>query len=134
MALVRPFRAIRPNRQFAEKVVSLPYDVMNREEAEAMVKDNPYSFLHISRSEIDLPEQKDPYAPDVYEKAKENLQQFLDKKIFIEEAKPMFYIYRQQMRDKIQTGLVGCVSVDDYFNDIIKKHEHTREEKELDRT
>jgi len=134
MALVRPFRAIRPNKQFAEKVVSLPYDVMNREEAAAMAKDNPYSFLHISRSEIDLPGQKDPYGPDVYEKAKDNLEQFLDKKIFIEEVKPMFYIYRQKMGDKIQTGLVGCVSVDDYINDIIKKHEHTREEKELDRT
>ena len=134
MALVRPFRAIRPNKQFAEKVVSLPYDVMNREEAAAMAKDNPYSFLHISRSEIDLPGQKDPYGPDVYEKAKDNLEQFLDKKIFIEEVKPMFYIYRQKMGDKIQTGLVGCVSVDDYINDTIKKHEHTREEKELDRT
>ena len=133
MALVRPFRAIRPNKQFAEKVVSLPYDVMNREEAAAMAKDNPYSFLHISRSEIDLPGQKDPYGPDVYEKAKDNLEQFLDKKIFIEEVKPMFYIYRQKMGDKIQTGLVGCVSVDDYINDIIKKHEYTREEKELDR-
>jgi len=133
MALVRPFRAIRPNKQFAEKVVSPPYDVMNREEAAAMAKDNPYSFLHISRSEVDLPEQKDPYGPDVYEKAKENLEQFLDNKIFIEEVKPMFYIYRQKMGDKIQTGLVGCVSVDDYINDIIKKHEYTREEKELDR-
>ena len=98
-----------------------------------MAKDNPYSFLHISRSEVDLPEQKDPYGPDVYEKAKENLEQFLDNKIFIEEVKPMFYIYRQKMGDKIQTGLVGCVSVDDYINDIIKKHEYTREEKELDR-
>jgi len=133
MAIVRPFKAIRPNKQFAEKIISLPYDVMNREEAAAMAKGNPYSFLHICRSEIDLPEEKDPYAEKVYERARDNIRNFLEKKIFIEEAKPMFYLYRQYMGDAVQTGLVGCVSLDEYIQNKIKKHELTRKEKEEDR-
>ncbi|MGI6722666.1 MAG: DUF1015 domain-containing protein [Anaerovoracaceae bacterium] len=133
MAVVRPFKAIRPNRQVAEKVCSLPYDVMNREEAAKMAEGNPYSFLHICRSEIDLPDQKDPYDRSVYEKAAQNLEGFLSQGIFMEDAKPMLYIYRQTMNGNMQTGIVGCVSVDDYQNNVIKKHEFTRVEKEQDR-
>jgi uncharacterized protein (DUF1015 family) len=133
VATVRPFRAIRPNKEFADKVISLPYDVMSREEAAEMARGNPFSFLRICRSEIDLPQVEDAYDPAVYEKAKENIEDFLRKGVFLEEAKPMFYIYKQVMDGNIQIGLVGCVSVDDYLNDVIKKHEHTRVEKEQDR-
>lgn len=133
MAIVRPFRAIRPEASLAEKVCSLPYDVMNREEAAEMAKNNPYSFLHICRSEIDLPEQRDPYDRSVYEKAASNIRKFLDEGVFVQDEKPMLYIYRQTMNGNVQTGIVGCVSVDDYQNDRIKKHEFTRVEKEQDR-
>ena len=133
MATVRPFKAIRPDKQYAEKVISLPYDVMNREEAATMASGNPYSFLHICRAEIDLPEQENPYDIAVYEKAKSNIQDNLDNGIFIQEDIPKLYIYKQSMNGRIQTGIVGCVSVDEYQNDIIKKHEFTRVEKEIDR-
>lgn len=132
MAIVRPFKAIRPEKEYAGRVVSLPYDVMNREEAKEMAKDNPYSFLHICRAEIDF-DVEDPYCDKVYVKAKENIETFLEKGVFIEDEKKTFYIYRQTMGGRTQTGIVGCVSVDDYENNIIKKHEHTRVEKELDR-
>lgn len=133
MSTVRPFKAIRPAKEYAEKVESLPYDVMNREEATEMAKDNLYSFLHICRSEIDLPEVEDVYSPEVYKKAKTNIDERLQKGIFIEEDKPAFYIYRQKMDGRYQTGIVGCVSVDEYMNNTIKKHELTRVEKEQDR-
>ncbi|MEG0157359.1 MAG: DUF1015 domain-containing protein, partial [Anaerovoracaceae bacterium] len=133
MAIVRPFRAIRPSKKIADKVISLPYDVMNREEAAAMAKGNPYSFLHICRSEIDLPEEKNQYDQKVYAQAKNNIENFLEKGIFLEEAKPMLYIYKQTMNGNVQTGIVGCVSVDDYLDNTIKKHEFTRVEKEKDR-
>ena len=133
MATVRPFRAVRPNKEFADKVISPPYDVMSREEAAEMARGNPFSFLRICRSEIDLPQMEDPYNPAVYQKAKENIEDFLHKGVFLEEAKPMFYIYKQVMDGNVQIGLIGCVSVDDYLNDVIRKHEHTRVEKEQDR-
>lgn len=133
MATVRPFRAVRPAPQYAEKAASLPYDVMNRQEAAKMAEGNPYSFLHICRAEIDLPSQKDPYDKSVYKKAKENLNTFLDKGVFIQDEDPMLYIYRQVMDGRVQTGIVGTVSVDEYQNNTIKKHEFTRVEKELDR-
>jgi len=133
MSTVRPFKAIRPAKEYAEKVESLPYDVMNREEAAEMAKGNPYSFLHVCRSEIDLPEEKNAYSPAVYQKAKENIDEFLNKGVFVEEEKPAFYIYRQKMDGRYQTGIVGCVSVDEYMNNTIKKHELTRVEKEQDR-
>lgn len=133
MAIVRPFKAIRPNPQYAEHIIALPYDVMNREEAAKMAEGNPCSFLHISRSEIDLPNQENPYDPSVYEKAKTNIEDFLKNGILIREEKPAFYIYRQIMDGRVQTGIVGCASIDDYQNGIIKKHELTREEKEQDR-
>lgn len=133
MSIVRPFRAIRPGKEYAEKVISLPYDVMNRKEAAEMAEGNPYSFLHICRAEIDLPQQNDPYDISVYEKAKANISDNLEKGVFIKEEKPALYIYRQVMDGRIQTGIVGCVSVDEYQNNTIKKHEFTRVEKELDR-
>lgn len=133
MATVRAFKAIRPAQKYASKVASLPYDVMNRREAEQMAEGNPYSFLHICRAEIDLPNQKNPYDKSVYEKAKANIQDFLHKGIFIQEEEPALYIYRQIMDGRVQTGIVGTVSVDEYQNNTIKKHEYTRVEKELDR-
>lgn len=133
MAIVRPFRAIRPAQKYADKVISLPYDVMNREEAEEMAKGNPYSFLHICRSEIDMPHQKDPYDKSVYEKAKSNIEDFLKKGVFMQDEEPCLYIYRQIMDGRVQTGIAATVSVDEYQNNTIKKHEFTRVEKEQDR-
>ena len=133
MAIVRPFRAVRPTPEYAAEVISLPYDVMNRKEAKEMAAGKPHSFLHICRAEIDLPDETDPYAEAVYQKAKNNIEDWLSQKILIKEEKPMLYLYRQTMDGRTQTGIVGCVSVDDYQNGIIKKHELTRVEKELDR-
>lgn len=133
MATVRPFRAIRPKKELAQKVLSLPYDVMNREEAAEMAAGNPYSFLHICRAEIDLPQQEDPYHDSVYGKARENIGRCLQEGIFIQEERPAFYLYREVMDGRVQTGIVACVSIDEYQDNIIKKHEFTRVEKELDR-
>jgi uncharacterized protein (DUF1015 family) len=133
MTIVRPFKAIRPTPALADKVISLPYDVMNREEATQMALNNPMSFLHICRSEIDLPNQKNPYDESVYLMAKDNIKRFLAEGVFLQDEEPTFYIYRQTMGQNTQTGIVGCVSIDEYLNDIIKKHEYTREEKEQDR-
>lgn len=133
MAIIRPFKAIRPKSELADKVISLPYDVMNRNEAAKMAEGNPYSFLHICRSEIDLPDQENPYDKSVYEKAKDNIQQFLENGTFIQEEKPVLYIYKEIMDGRSQVGIAGCVSIDEYQNNIIKKHEHTRVEKEIDR-
>lgn len=133
MAILRPFKAVRPSKGYEDKVIAEPYDVMNREEATEMAKENPYSFLHITRSEIDMPVEMSAYDEKVYQKAKVNLHKFMEDGILQEEAKPMLYIYKQTMGDVVQVGIVGCVSVDDYENDIIKKHEFTREAKEKDR-
>lgn len=133
MAVVRPFKAIRPAKEYAAKVASLPYDVMNRKEAAEMAEGNPYSFLHICRSEIDLPDQKDPYDKSVYEKAKSNIANYLEQGVFLQDEAPAFYIYRQIMDGRVQTGIVGTVSVDEYLDNTIKKHEFTRVEKEIDR-
>ncbi len=133
MATVRPFRAVRPAQERAQDVISLPYDVMNRSEAAAMAEGNPYSFLHICRSEIDLPDQENPYDAAVYEKAKKNIAEFLENGTFTEDEKPCLYIYREIMDGRVQTGIVGCVAVDEYQNNTIKKHEFTRVEKEQDR-
>lgn len=133
MAIVRPFRAIRPVPDKAAEVVSLPYDVMNRAEAARMAEGKPHSFLHICRSEIDLPDLADPYDPQVYEKARDNIQRWLAEGIFVEDTEPTYYFYRQTMDGNTQTGIVACVSVDEYLDGTIKKHEYTRAEKELDR-
>ncbi len=133
MSKVRPFKAIRPEAKYASDVVSLPYDVMNRKEAAEMASGNPYSFLHICRAEIDMPEQENVYDRSVYEKAKSNIEKYLEEGVFIREEKPALYIYREIMDGRVQTGIVGCVSVDEYKSNTIKKHEFTRVEKEIDR-
>ena len=133
MSKVRPFKAIRPEAKYASDVVSLPYDVMNRKEAAEMASGNPYSFLHICRAEIDMPEQENVYDSSVYDKAKSNIEKYLEEGVFIREEKPALYIYREIMDGRVQTGIVGCVSVDEYKSNIIKKHEFTRVEKEIDR-
>jgi len=133
MAIVKPFKAIRPSADLVEKVASLPYDVMNREEAMKMSEGNPFSFLHIVRSEIDVPIETSPYDESVYLKARENLDKFQTEVIMIQDEKPMFYIYRQIMDNREQTGFVACTSIDDYLNNVIKKHEFTLPKKEIDR-
>ena len=133
MAVVKPFKGLRPNPTVADKVAALPYDVMNREEAKKMAEGNPNSFLHVSRSEIDLPESVNPYSTEVYEKASENLKNMAKEGIMIQDQEPRYYIYRQIMDGRAQTGLVACSSIDEYLNDIVKKHEFTRPEKEVDR-
>jgi uncharacterized protein (DUF1015 family) len=133
MAVVRPFKAIRPRKDLAEKVAALPYDVMDSDEAREMVKGNPYSFLHVDKAEIDLDRSIDLYDKKVYEKASENLNKMIEDGVLVEENKPCLYIYRLIMNGKSQTGIVGCTSVDEYMNNIIKKHEFTRAEKEQDR-
>lgn len=133
MAIVRPFRAIRPRKELAEKVAALPYDVMSSEEAREMVQHNPYSFLHVDKAEIDLPEDTDIYDKKVYEKANRNLQDMIDKGIFFQEDKAKLYIYRLIMKGRAQTGIVACASIDEYCENKIKKHEFTRADKETDR-
>lgn len=133
MAIIRPFKAFRPQRDLAHKVAALPYDVMSSDEAREMAKDNPYSFLHVDKAEIDLDRSIDLYDVRVYEKARDNLNQMITDKIFIQDEKPCLYVYQQTMNGRTQTGLVACASIDDYLNDIIKKHEHTRADKEQDR-
>ncbi|MES1217253.1 MAG: DUF1015 family protein [Bacteroidota bacterium] len=133
MATIAPFKALRPQTDKAPQVASKPYDVLNSEEARAEAKDNPYSFLHVTKSEIDLPTTIDIHSQAVYEKAKENLQQFIDEGVLLKEDKPCYYIYQLVMDGRSQTGLVCVSSVEDYSKDIIKKHEFTRPEKEKDR-
>jgi uncharacterized protein (DUF1015 family) len=133
MATIAPFTALRPQAQFAKQVAAPPYDVLNSKEAKKEVRGNPYSFLHITKAEIDLPEDTDIHSKAVYEKAKDNLQAFMQRQILFTESKPCYYIYRLTMNGKSQTGLVCVSSVDDYDNGIIKKHELTRPEKEQDR-
>ena len=133
MAVFKTFKALRPAEEFASRVAALPYDVMNSEEAREMVKDNPYSFLHVDKAEIDLPEGTYLYSDEVYAKARENLQKMESDGIMISDTRAYYYIYRQIMNGREQTGLVGCASVDDYIENRIKKHELTRADKEADR-
>ncbi|MDD3339095.1 MAG: DUF1015 family protein [Lachnospiraceae bacterium] len=133
MAIFRPFAAVRPTAALAEKVAALPYDVMNSEEARQMVVGNPYSFLHVDKAEIDLDPDVDIYDEQVYEKAADNLQKMSAEGTYIKEEKPCFYIYQQVMNGRKQAGIVGCASIDDYMNQVIKKHELTRADKEADR-
>jgi uncharacterized protein (DUF1015 family) len=133
MVTISPFKALRPAAELAKQVASRPYDVLNSKEAKTEAQGNNVSFLHITKSEIDLPETIDIHAPEVYEKAKENLDAFLSRHILFRENKACYYIYELTMNGKSQTGLVCGSSVDDYENDLIKKHEFTRPEKEQDR-
>ena len=133
MAVFKPFKALRPTPEYASRVAALPYDVMNSEEAKVMVEGNPYSFLHVDKAEVDLPDCTDIYCDEVYAKAKENLLKLESDGICKSDEAPCFYIYRQIMNGRAQTGLVGCAWVDDYINNRIKKHELTRADKEADR-
>lgn len=133
MAIIQPFRALRPQPQLAKQVASLPYDVLSSAEAKKEAEGNHSSFLHITKSEIDLPETVDTHAAEVYNQAKENLAAFIQRDILFRESKECYYIYQLIMNGRSQTGLVCVSSVDDYENEIIKKHEFTRPEKELDR-
>jgi uncharacterized protein (DUF1015 family) len=133
MAIISAFRALRPAKDLASRIASLPYDVLNSAEARALADKNPYSFLHITKAEIDLPEETDIHSDRVYHKAADNLFIFKDNKILIHDEQPAYYIYELTMGERTQTGLVCVSSVKDYENNIIKKHELTRPEKELDR-
>jgi len=133
MAQIKPFRALRPHNEYAAQVASRPYDVLNSEEARKEAGDNLLSFLHVTKSEIDLPAGIDIHSKQVYEQAKENLQKLIQKKILFQDEKPCYYIYELAWKGRTQTGLVCVSSVEDYFNDVIKKHEFTRPEKEKDR-
>lgn len=133
MITIKPFNALRPEAQHAKQVASRPYDVLNSKEAKIEAQGNPCSFLHITKSEIDLPDNTDTHSQEVYNRAKNNLDAFISRNILFRESKPCYYIYQLIMNGKSQTGLVCGSSVDDYENDLIKKHEFTRPEKELDR-
>lgn len=133
MVTISPFRALRPQPADASQVASRPYDVLNSKEAKAAATGNPKSFLHITKSEIDLPDDIDTHSQEVYETAKKNLDAFIEQGILFREEKPCYYIYQLVMNGRSQTGLVCASSVDDYENGLIKKHEFTRPEKELDR-
>jgi uncharacterized protein (DUF1015 family) len=133
MASIQPFRALRPQPELAGQLASRPYDVLNSEEARTEAAGNPISFLHVTKSEIDLPADLDIHSQQVYDQAKENLQRFIKEGVLLQENKPCYYIYQLIMNGRSQTGLVGVSSVKDYQDNIIKKHEFTRPEKEKDR-
>lgn len=133
MISISPFNALRPEPQFAKQVASQPYDVLSSKEAKVIAEGNPFSFLHITKSEIDLPANVDVYSKQVYEKAKENLDAFISRPVLFSESKPCYYIYQLVMNGRGQTGLVCCSSVKDYENGLIKKHELIRPDKEQDR-
>lgn len=133
MAIIKPFHALRPQQDKASQVASRPYDVLNSEEARTEAAGNPVSFLHVTKSEIDLPPGVDIHSQEVYDKAKENLQQLISNGTLLKEEKSCYYIYQLIMNGRSQTGLVCLSSVQDYFDDVIKKHEFTRPEKEKDR-
>ncbi len=133
MISISPFKALRPEAQFAKQVASQPYDVLSSKEAKVEAEGNPFSYLHITKSEIDLPANIDVHSEAVYSKAKENLDAFISRPVLFNESKPCYYIYRLIMNNKSQTGLVCCSSVNDYEHGLIKKHEFTRPEKEADR-
>lgn len=133
MATIRPFKAIRPDKKYADKVASKPYDVLNSKEARIEAKGDKYTFLHVVKSEIDLHEEVDIHSNVVYETAKKNLDNFIKEGVLIQDSEPMLYIYAQTMDGRTQYGLVGCAAVTEYENNIIKKHEFTRKDKEDDR-
>ncbi len=141
MAIIKPFRSLRPQPELAQQVASRPYDVLNTEEAREEAKGNPLSFLHVTKSEIDLPPDTDSHSAAVYEKAKTNLQELIQHGVVFIEEKPCYYIYQLVMpalagsdgNGRSQTGLVCVSAVADYYSNVIKKHEFTRPEKEKDR-
>jgi len=131
---LHPFDALRPKSELASRVAAVPYDVVNRDEACELAQGNPYSFLHVGRADIDLPADVDPHDPRIYRKAREALDRFVTQGVLVREGAPALYLYRQVMSGRVQTGVVGCVHIDDYEQDVIRKHEKTRQDKEDDRT
>ena len=133
MAVFHAFRALRPTPEKAADVAALPYDVVNREEAKSIGDENPLSFLHIDRPEMDLEPETDLYDDRVYEKAKEMLDREIAEGIFVQDEQKCYYLYELTMNGRTQTGITACVSIDDYLHQVVKKHEDTRAEKEQDR-
>lgn len=133
MARIKPFRGLRPRGELAHKVASPPYDVLDSDEARQMAHGNPLSFLHVNKPEIDLPPSMDLYRDEVYAKGAENFKKLRDEGVFFQDPSPCLYVYQQKMGDHIQVGLVACASVEEYEQGLIKKHEHTRPDKEKDR-
>ncbi len=133
MAILKPFKGIRPKKEFVSKVASKPYDVLNEKEAREECIGNPLSFYHVIKPEIDFPDEHDHYAPEIYEKGIQNFRQMMKDGVFFTDEAEYYYIYAQTMNGRRQYGIVGCASIDDYFNDVIKKHELTRPDKEEDR-
>jgi uncharacterized protein (DUF1015 family) len=134
MSVIKPFRALRPSQNDVEQVASVPYDVVNVAEARRLVEGNPHSFLHVTRAEIDLPENVNVYSAEVYAKAKENLENLQKTGVLVRETAPAPYIYRLTMNGRQQTSVVACCAIDEYDEGLIKKHEKTRPDKENDRT
>ena len=133
MAILKPFRGIRPTPEFVQRVVCRPYDVLDEKEARAEANGDPYSFYHVIKPEIDFPDGYNVYAPEIYEKGKANFDKMVADGVFRQDETECLYIYSQTMNGRTQFGIVGCASVDDYLNDVIKKHELTRPDKEEDR-
>jgi uncharacterized protein (DUF1015 family) len=133
MAVIRPFRGYRPRAEIAYKVASPPYDVLSSEEARAAAEGNPLSFLHVVKAEIDLDASVDVHSEEVYRKGSENLQKLISQEHLVQDETPCFYVYQQRMGGHVQAGVVAGASVDEYQNNLIKKHEHTRPDKENDR-
>lgn len=133
MATIKPFNCIRPQERLAKRVAALPYDVFNKEEARITAGKDSLSFLNIDRPETQFPDSVDMYAPEVYAKAKELLDERINDGTFVTDPDSAYYLYELTWKGQSQTGIVGCASIDDYLNGVIKKHENTREEKELDR-
>lgn len=133
MAILKPFKGLRPPTEIVEKLASRPYDVLNSEEARVEASGNPYSLLHVTKAEIDLPKGTDEHSQAVYDKVVENFNMFKKNEWLVQESKEKFYIYAQTMEGRTQYGIVGCTHIDDYLNNNIKKHELTRKDKEEDR-
>jgi len=125
MAVITPFRALRPTPASAARVAAVPYDVVSVQEAHALASGNPLSFLHVSRAEIDLPAQTDPYSEGVYRKAVENFETLKRQAPLVDEDSPSLYVYRLKMGKHVQTGVAGTFSIDEYDRGVIKKHEYT---------
>jgi uncharacterized protein (DUF1015 family) len=134
MAIIRAFRALRPQEKFVSQVASVPYDVVNVAEARALAAENPHSFLRVTRSEIEFADGVNVYAPEIYRKAQENLAKLQTEGVLIQEDAPSLYAYRLTMNGRTQTSIVACCAIDEYDRDLIKKHEKTRPDKEDDRT
>lgn len=133
MAILKPFKGIRPTQEMVKRVACRPYDVLDEKEARIEANDDPYSFYHVIKPEIDFPDGHNVYAPEIYEKGKANFEKMKADGVFKQDATDCYYIYSQTMNGRTQYGFVGCAAVDDYMNDVIKKHELTRPDKEEDR-